>query len=67
MSDTIDFVGYVTFFWMFVFSGRFRQLQAEEWRNGGFLERGEILVQAITSAILGVGLLYAIAALALSH
>lgn len=67
MSETIELVGYVTFFWVLIFSRRFRQLQVEEWKRGGFIERAEIMVQAITSAILGFGVLYVLAALMLSR
>ena len=55
MSDAIEITGYFSFFWLFVFSRRYRLLRAAEWREGGWLERLFIAFEASVSLLFGVG------------
>jgi len=50
----IEVVGYFAFFWLFLFSSRYRALQMEEWNNGGWFGRIFMVIEAITSTIIGL-------------
>lgn len=56
----IEIAGYFAFFWFFIFNKRFRALQLEEWRNGNWLDRFFIGIEALTSVAVGVVLPLAI-------
>ena len=55
MSDAIEIAGYFSFFWLFLFSRRYRALRAAEWREGGWLERVFVAFEAGVSVLFGVG------------
>jgi hypothetical protein len=50
----IEVIGYFAFFWLFLFSKRFRALQREEWKNGDWLTRFFMVTEAIISTAFGV-------------
>jgi hypothetical protein len=54
VSESIEFGGYFTFFWLFLFNGRFRAARIREWREGSWLERTFILFEAVLSTLVGV-------------
>lgn len=54
VSETIDFAGYFTFFWLFLFNRAFREARIAEWREGSWVERGFILFEAFVSALIGL-------------
>jgi hypothetical protein len=60
----VEILGYFTFFWLFIFSRKFRSAQVQEWRIGGAPERLGIVYEAVVSAIFGavvpIGLLVAL-------
>jgi hypothetical protein len=62
MSDAIEVIGYLFFFWLFIFSPKYRHVKIEEWRNGSELERVGLLFEAMVSVLIGlvlpVGLLW---------
>jgi hypothetical protein len=62
MSDAIEFFGYFFFFWLFIFSPKYRRAQMEKWRNGSVLERIGLLFETLVSILIGlvlpVGLLW---------
>lgn len=56
MSDAIEITGYFSFFWLFVFSKRYRAMRVAEWREAGWLERLFIALEASVSVLFGVGI-----------
>lgn len=54
MSGVVDVLGYVAFFWLFVFNARFRHAQIEEWTGGGLIERAGLVFEATVSFVFGV-------------
>ena len=54
VSDSIEFAGYFTFFWLFLFNRSFREARIVEWREGSWLERTFILFEASVSTLIGV-------------
>ncbi len=60
----MELLGYFTFFWLFIFSRKFRNAQVQEWKVGGTPERLGIVYEAVVSAIFGavvpLGLLVAL-------
>ncbi len=55
MGDAIEITGYFSFFWLFLFSRRYRVVRVAEWREGGWLERLFIAFEAAMSVLFGVG------------
>ena len=53
VSEGVEVAGYFTFFWLFLFSQRFRDARIEEWREGGWLERSGLLFEAAVSTLIG--------------
>jgi hypothetical protein len=53
MSESIDFIGYFVFFWLFLFNKRYRATRMEEWQEGGWLERAFMLLEAASSFLIG--------------
>jgi hypothetical protein len=51
--ESIELVGCFTFFWLFLFSRKYRESQTERWREGGWLERSFILLEAFVSFTIG--------------
>ena len=54
MSEAVEFAGYFLFFWLFLFSKRYRVARVAEWRDGEWLERAFLLLEAAVSVLVGV-------------
>lgn len=53
VSETLEAAGYFTFFWLFLFNRRFREVRIAEWREGGWLERTFLVFEASVSTLIG--------------
>ena len=54
MSDTVELLGYVTSFWLFLFNRSYRQARVAEWGEGGWFERFFMVFEGSMSALIGV-------------
>lgn len=54
MGDAIDLVGYFAFFWLFLFSKKFRETRIADWRSGGLIERFFMTIESLISFLIGV-------------
>ena len=54
MSDWIEVVRYILFFWLFAFSKQFREAHIKEWKDGGWIERSFMLLEAMISLLFAV-------------
>ncbi len=55
-GEGFEVLGYVVFFWGFLFSKKFRQAQIEEWKESGVFGKFCIILEAISSILCGFGL-----------
>lgn len=53
VTETFEAAGYLTFFWLFLFNRRFREVRIAEWREGGWLERAFLVFEASVSTLIG--------------
>ena len=53
VSEALEAAGYFTFFWLFLFNRRFREVRIAEWREGGSLERTFLIFEASVSTLIG--------------
>jgi hypothetical protein len=56
MSESIEFLGYLTSFWAFLFNRRYRAARIAEWREGNWAERVFMLYEALVSFGIGAAL-----------
>jgi hypothetical protein len=54
MIEAFEFLGYFAFFWIFVFSPKFRRARVEDWREGGLLQRASLVFECAVSFLIGV-------------
>ena len=53
-GDEFELLYYFIFFWAFVFSKKFRQLQIQEWRQSELLNKVFMSLEAVSSFFCGV-------------
>ncbi len=53
-GDEFELIGYFVFFWAFIFSKSFRDLQIKEWNLSGALNRFFMILEAASSIFCGV-------------
>jgi hypothetical protein len=53
-GDESELIGYFVFFWVFIFSKKFRQLQIQEWKESGLLNKVFMSLEAVSSFFCGV-------------
>ncbi len=63
MGDGIEILGWFVYFWMFIFSKKFRNAWVQEFQDGGIPDRLYKCWEAVVSILFGLapfGLLYLI-------
>jgi hypothetical protein len=50
----MELIGYLIFFWAFIFSSKFRQSQIQEWKESGIIGKFIIIMEACSSILCGV-------------
>jgi len=56
MSESIEFLGYLTSFWAFLFNRHYRAARIAEWRECNWAERVFMLYEALVSFGIGAAL-----------
>lgn len=54
VSDSIELLGHLASFWLFLFNRSYRQAPVAEWREGGWLKRFFMMFEGSMSALIGV-------------
>ena len=53
-GDGFELIGYLIFFWAFIFSKNFREIQIKEWQQTEILNRTFMVFEAVVSFLCGV-------------
>lgn len=54
MFELVEVAGYLIGFWLFLFSGKFRERSIRNFREGNFFTRALILFEAVSSIFVSV-------------
>ena len=54
MSDSVELLGYVAGFWLFIFSPRFRHEYIRNWQESGTTSRFVLLLEGLFSVFISV-------------